>query len=79
MDDFRNSNVPFLLEPHVSGRKVNFPEPNQRSYREIADDMNHSDPSDEGDDMPCEACGGSGLNIEGQDCEECDGLGYWDV
>ena len=28
--------------------------------------------------VPCDACSGTGLAPEGWDCEECDGLGYWD-
>ena len=27
----------------------------------------------------CPECNGSGLSMEGWDCEECDGLGYWEI
>jgi RecJ-like exonuclease len=29
--------------------------------------------------VDCDACRGTGINIEGDDCEECDGLGYWEI
>jgi len=29
--------------------------------------------------VPCRGCGGTGINIEGGDCEECDGYGYFEI
>lgn len=29
-------------------------------------------------EQPCPACGGSGRELEGWNCEECDGSGTWD-
>lgn len=35
--------------------------------------------ADEPDEVKCPRCGGSGLEIEGWDCDYCDGSGYLDV
>ncbi len=29
--------------------------------------------------VDCCACNGTGINIEGGNCLECDGLGYWEI
>jgi len=29
--------------------------------------------------IDCSACHGTGINIEGTDCEECDGTGYREI
>jgi hypothetical protein len=29
--------------------------------------------------VDCPACNGTGINIEGTDCLECDGFGYFEI
>lgn len=31
------------------------------------------------DTVTCSACGGTGIAVEGFDCEECDGMGYFEI
>ena len=31
------------------------------------------------DEVPCPRCFGSGITVEGFDCEYCDGMGYLEV
>jgi DnaJ-class molecular chaperone len=33
----------------------------------------------EDDCIPCRACSGTGVSVEGFDCEECDGYGYFEI
>ena len=46
---------------------------------------NDYDPTEDLDDgyvaeeLGCTACGGTGVALEGWDCEECDGFGYWEI
>ena len=48
-----------------------------KSDREMAMDQYPDEFEEEVETVTCDACGGSGVTIEGWDCEECDGLGYW--
>ena len=48
----------------------------------MRDELTDSDREEyelEEDGYPCPTCGGTGLSVEGWDCEDCDGEGYWEV
>ena len=50
------------------------------AIKSLAEQYREDDPDDCGDDDPteidCPHCGGTGLDIEGQDCAYCFGEGY---
>lgn len=50
-----------------------------KSDRELMRDRYPDQFDEDHPTVPCPACGGSGIAVEGWDCEECDGMGYFEM